>query len=118
MNRFLLFPIIQFLYGEKISKRRTILNKNTFSSTRELEQFQKDRIQKVLAFAEKNPFYKKKYSEAGLSIQEIRSIHDFKKIPVLTKKELTSLYKETNLSPSICEIRHTSGSTGMPVTLY
>lgn len=71
---------------------------------------------------EKSLLYRKKWDEAGIRIEEIRSLKDFEEIPFLTKDEIRQDQKEnppfgSNLCVSIkdlARIQGTSGTTGKP----
>lgn len=41
---------------------------------------------------EGSPFYRKKFSEAGVDIAEIRTLEDISKLPFTTKEELRDVY--------------------------
>jgi phenylacetate-CoA ligase len=47
-------------------------------------KMQAERFKKIYKFAWKNPFYKRKWTEAGLEPQHIKGIQDIEKIPVVT----------------------------------
>tara|TARA_B100001287_G_scaffold174368_1_gene146944 strand:- start:11427 stop:12746 length:1320 start_codon:yes stop_codon:yes gene_type:complete len=65
-------------------------------------------------------FLKKKYTEAGLDIDSVKSIDDIKKIPYLTRDEIIN-HKEDILA--VKKTRHissptTGGTTGIPMKFY
>ncbi len=81
------------------------------------------RLQKVMEYAYKNSnFYKKKWSEAGVHPENIRSLEDFEKVPVVTKLELRVAQEQAQpFGDYLCipdaEVHHihgTSGTTGRP----
>ena len=62
------------------------------------------------------PFYKKKYDEAGISINDIKTLDDLKKLPYITKDEVRDNFPEGIVAQGT-DIRHchysaTTGSTG------
>lgn len=84
-----------FLYlADRFSgfKTMSFLNelKNTSSLTKEeVKRLQWQRLKQVLEFAYRNSeFYKVRFRKAGLTPQDIKSVEDFKKFPLLTKQEM------------------------------
>src|SRR5699024_9483461 len=82
-----------------------------------------ERIQRVMAYAwDTSPFYRRKWSAAGLEPADVRSLADFEKVPVVLKDELRADQAENApfgsylcIDPS--EVKHingTSGTTGRP----
>lgn len=67
-------------------------------------------------------FYHRKFDEAKIKPDDIRKLEDLKKIPITTKAELQRLPIEAvtarNIDLETCVKTRTSGSTGMPLTLY
>lgn len=82
-----------------------------------------ERIQQLMAYAwEKAPFYRKKWSEAGLEPGDITSLEAFESVPVIKKEELR-LDQAANepygsylcIDPvEVTHIKGTSGTTGRP----
>lgn len=81
------------------------------------------RIQQVMAYAwDRSPFYRAKWSAAGLEPGDIRTLEDFERVPVIVKDELRSDQAAHEpfgsylcIDPS--EVKHingTSGTTGRP----
>ena len=47
------------------------------------------RIREVMAYAyDHSPFYQRKWDEAGIKANDIRTLADFEEVPVVTKQEL------------------------------
>lgn len=67
----------------------------------------------------KSPFYRKVYSEAGITEDDIRSIDDIYKLPIINKSMIRNC-SETLLTQSKfgLKLSHTSGTTGEPLTIY
>lgn len=75
-------------------------------------------IKLVKTVYEKNAFYKKKFDEAGVTPDDIKSIDDIAKLPFTTKDEMRDIYPYGLLSTdmeNIVEIHASSGTTGKPV---
>ncbi|MFQ6122249.1 MAG: phenylacetate--CoA ligase family protein [Dehalococcoidales bacterium] len=71
---------------------------------------------------EKAPIYRKKWDEAGIKPEDVRSLEDFEQIPFLTKEEMRQDQKENPPFGSylcvppeeIQRVHGTSGTTGRP----
>jgi len=81
------------------------------------------RIRDVMRYAhDRSPFYRRKWDDAGIDLEGIRSLEDFERVPVVTKAELRA-DQEANppFGSYLCappeEVHHihgTSGTTGRP----
>ena len=62
------------------------------------------------------PYYKKKYDEAGISIDQIKTLDDLKKLPFITKDEIRENFPDGILAAGTdikkCHYSATTGSTG------
>lgn len=68
---------------------------------------------------DKSPFYHRLYSEAGISKEDIRTLDDIKKLPVITKDMVKAHAEEIRIAPKWKLIKnHTSGTTGTPLMVY
>jgi phenylacetate-CoA ligase len=81
------------------------------------------RIRDVMAYAWDNaPFYRRKWTDAGVHPSSIRSLADFEQVPVVRKDELRADQAEhepfgSYLAVPPAEVKHingTSGTTGRP----
>lgn len=81
------------------------------------------KLQAQLQYAyEKSPFYRKKWNQAGIRPEDVRSLNDFEEIPFVTKEEIRRDQAEnppfgSNLCVSrteVARIQGTSGTTGKP----
>lgn len=82
-----------------------------------------ERIQQLMAYAwEKAPFYRRKWSEAGLEPGDITSLEAFESVPVVKKEELREDQAANEpygsylcIDPvEVTHIKGTSGTTGRP----
>jgi phenylacetate-CoA ligase len=67
------------------------------------------------------PFYRRKYEKAGISPERIRNFDDFRRVPILTKKELRDnidMIIARDLVEDSLEEVYTSGTTGTPLKIY
>lgn len=89
-------------------------------SAEELDRYNEDRFLRLVRHAYANsPFYKELYDSAGVDINEIKSLGDIHKLPVVTKDMLRkNSERALTVSPRKAVKGYTSGSTGTPLTLY
>lgn len=94
------------------------------SSRDEIETLQLSQLQGLLdAVAAGNPFWQRKYEQAGVDVQSVRSLEDFRTIPFSVKQELVDDQNAhppwgTNLTYSLgaySRLHQTSGTTGKPM---
>lgn len=82
----------------------------------ELESLQFRRLKRTLERVyNKIPFYKKKFDEAGLSIEAVKSLNDLEKIPFTIKDDLRDNYPYGLFAESlddVVRIHASSGTTG------
>jgi phenylacetate-CoA ligase len=68
------------------------------------------------------PYYHKLFKKENLTPDDIATIEDLKKIPITKKTDISNLpTKEitaNNFDLSKCEVRNTSGSSGIPLVCY
>lgn len=65
-----------------------------------------------------SPFYKKFYAEAGISVDDVRSLSDITKLPVLTKEMVKANGKDMIIPGKRMVKNHTSGTTGTPLNVW
>lgn len=86
---------------------------------RAVMKVQDKRVQKLVKKAYQIPFYKKRFDEAGVKPEDIKTGDDLSKLPLLTKDELRAWMKEEAKNPKYKYWYHdtTSGSSGVPLML-
>ena len=92
-------------------------------SKEEKEKIQLKRLQETIKLAYENvEFYKKRFDEAGIKPEDIKTLKDIEKIPFTTKSDLREAYPLGLLAvprEEIVEVHASSGTTGKPtVTAY
>ena len=91
------------------------------SSPEHIRAVQKKRLQRVVAAAYRESFYKARFDDAGVDPKSINSAEDLMRLPPLKKDEYRDyVQRKINKNPdqfSACWKDHTSGSTGMPLTV-
>ncbi len=81
----------------------------------ELEQLQLERLQATLSRVFRNvPFYRKRFDEAGLDPDELRSADDLRRLPFTVKADLRQAYPYGLFAVPLREVvrLHASGGTG------
>ena len=117
--RYCLYP----LYESVIRQRKTIsylkeYQRSQFLSPDALRVLQWNKLQQLLSYASENiPYYKKKWSSLGIRINDIRSMEDYGKLPVLTKDEIRKNYNDLISEEHRSTLIHktTGGSSGQPL---
>lgn len=88
---------------------------------KQLSRIQQERIRKIIRYAYRNvPFYRKRFDEAGLKPESIKSVDDIEKIPFTTKTVLRDYYPLGILAvpPRRLYCLHaSSGTTGKPIVV-
>lgn len=89
-------------------------------SEEEINKYKEKRFIKIFQRAyDKSPFYHKLYSEAGIKKEDIKSLADLTKLPIITKEMVRQHAEEILTVPKWQVIEsHTSGTTGTPLRLY
>lgn len=83
----------------------------------ELRALQFIRLRDCLRRVEKVPFYRRKFEEAGITIDSIRSVEDVVKLPFTTKADLRDAYPLEMLAvprEKVVRFHGSSGTTGKP----
>lgn len=98
------------------------LHNNQWLPIQELEKIQLKKLKQILAYSyEKVPFYRKYYDQHGVHPNDLKSLEDIRKFPIISKELArdTPLQerKSVDIDLSQCVTRKTSGSTGIPVSI-
>ncbi len=87
-------------------------------SPAERKQLQLKRLQEVVKRAYENvPFYRKRFDDAGVKPDDIKTLEDIEKLPLTTKDDLRDAYPFGMFAvppKKIVEIHTSSGTTGKP----
>ena len=88
---------------------------------KKLKDIQLERLKKVVQYAyERVPYYRKKFEEAGIKPEDIKTLEDIKYIPFISKADLREVYPFGMFAvplSEIVEIHSSSGTTGKPVVM-
>ena len=87
----------------------------------QLAEMQLDRLRKITAYVfEKNPLYRRRFEQAGVTAETIKSLDDITRLPTISKEDLRLAYPAGLLCEDIANIREmhmSSGSTGTPIAM-
>lgn len=89
-------------------------------SHEEIEKLQLQRLKETVAHCMNSPFYKKRFEEAGITPDDIKTLADLRKIPFTTKQDLRDTYPFGIASVSLEEcvrLHSSSGTTGNPTVI-
>ena len=101
-------------YSEYYNEREETLSRS------EIEALQLERLQATVRHCMNSPFYKRRFDEAGITPDDIKSLADVRKIPFTTKQDLRDNYPFglNSLPIDQCVRLHSSsGTTGNPVVV-
>ncbi len=89
-------------------------------SKKQLEELQLQRLKKTIRIAANSPYYKKVFTENGISADNIQSLKDITKIPFTTKADMRANYPFGLMAGEIKDsvrIHSSSGTTGNPTVI-
>ena len=98
------------------------LMRSQWKSFEDLSKLQNKKLKAVIKYAyEYIPLYHRKFKEAGVKPDEIKTVKDLTKLPYTTKSEIQANFPNNIVAKHIdikkCHSAHTSGSTGTPLTV-
>jgi len=107
----------------EMNKKQRNINKMLDLNSEDLKIIQSKKLKQIVKHAYENvDLYKEKYDKAGITPEDIHSIDDINKLPIITKSELKSGYPDKVLAKNIdkndCYIISTTGSTGVPLKIF
>jgi phenylacetate-CoA ligase len=110
------------LYNQRAKRYYRELLSNQSLSEDEMSNYNWLKRKKLLEYAyEKIPYYKRKFTEAGVAPPDIVTPSDYSLVPLLTKEEIRVHFDEL-VSPGIIksdvELSSTGGSTGVPLKVF
>jgi phenylacetate-CoA ligase len=96
------------------------VRKNQWLKPSELEELQNKKLRAIVKHAYENTeFYHRKFKDAGVRPDDIRTVNDIHKLPFTTKAEVREHSMGSILSKGVdinsCKVIPTSGSTGKPL---
>ena len=87
-----------------------------------LKKYQDKSLQRIIKYAFQVPMYKEKYARANIKPDDIKSVEDIKKLPILTKEDLRK-YSPDGVTPPFFNKKsafmgRTGGTTGKPTVVF
>lgn len=125
MNPFIvkkiIYPLHEFLVGRNTMKFLGELEKSQWLSLPEIKELQLRNLKNLLKHAYVNvPYYKRNFDEIGIKVDDIKSLYDIVKLPLLSRENIRN-----NLENLIARnwrkklfLYNTGGSTGHPLIFY
>ncbi len=100
-----------------------VLMNNQWKEPKRLQQIQWQKLQTLLRHAYTHvPYYRRIFTQNGITPDDIKTPEDFTDIPVTTKLDIRNLGEEELLAGNIekhqCVKERTSGSSGIPVDFF
>lgn len=99
------------------------LRRNQWLKTPELERIQEKKLRAIISHAYHNvPFYHKLFDSVGVKPEDIKTVDDLSRIPIITKSQVQRAENEIiakgfNPNEGRSQKGYTSGSTGKPLTI-
>jgi phenylacetate-CoA ligase len=103
---------------------KKFLEQSDFWDKEQIEVYQLRKLQKLVTFSyEHVPYYHRLFDEIGLKPNDIKTLDDIRKVPVLTKKNIRKEHQylvadNVNINSHKIKIAKTGGTTGMPLEFY
>ncbi len=90
---------------------------------RQLQEFQQRRLREIIRYAYDNvELYHRKWRQFGVHPDDVQTIADLKRLPIITKDDLREGFPDAirsrEFGPEDCFTVGTSGSTGTPVRVF
>jgi phenylacetate-CoA ligase len=88
----------------------------------QLQEYRDKKVRQIVRYAYENvEFYHRKFLEIGVRPEEIRSVEDLSKLPIIRRNELqenSGKLISRSLNPAKLRVVSTSGSSGRPLFTY
>lgn len=117
----LLLPVYDIAKGTSRFQFNRILERTQWFSPRQIKSLQVRNLRSLLKHAyETVPYYHRIFKGRGLSPEDIKSVDDLAKLPILTKEELRKNYSDliSRSFPRNNLIPYKSGGSGNQISFY
>ena len=116
------FPVQDLVNNTKIIKNLDFLRESQFWDEDRIYEYQVKKLKDLITYSKKNvPYYEDLFHKIKLTSNDINTLDDIYKIPILTKEILRTRGKDM-LSREFKKFKvkkgKTGGTTGVPVKLY
>lgn len=115
-------PLYDIRGGQYISSVLRDLIKSQYYSPERIHELQLQKLKSIVGYAyHHTPFYRRRFDDCRISPENIKSLEDIKRIPLLSKDDIRNnprsmLSDEFTLKD--LHYKRTGGSTSVPVKLY
>ena len=122
LNRHLMHPLMAWREGKQHLKHLRTVLRTQFDAPEVIRARQLTSLKTQLQHAwDTVPYYRAAWTKAGVHPSDVRELADLEAFPILTKADIrrhnralvSSAYDVTK-----CRVKTTSGSTGVPLTIY
>ncbi|QQG38487.1 MAG: phenylacetate--CoA ligase family protein [Candidatus Woesearchaeota archaeon] len=122
----LILPFRGILSGYSILEAYKLLRKTQYLPKKELEKLQLIKLKEIVKHAyETVPYYNKKFKEYKVKPDDIKTLKDIKKLPILTREDVFNNFPNNIVSNSYIKthqkgltLGYTGGSSGNPLKFY
>lgn len=101
---------------------RQYLERTQWWKKHDLQRLQNKRLRTLLKHAYENvPYYHECFRENNIHLDDVKSVNDLSKLPVLKKKTIrqkSNMMMARNIPKRQLVLQHTSGTTSSPLNLY
>jgi len=108
-------------YGGKYKNYHDFLSETQWYSESDLIVYQENQLQKIINHAyDTVPYYKKIFQQRKLVPNDVKTLTDLHKIPILTKKDIKKNFNDLlscSFNHANLKKGHTSGTTGSPLEI-
>jgi phenylacetate-CoA ligase len=115
----IIIPVGDLVMKTSVYKNIRLIKKLNKLDKEQINEWQNKKLQKLIKHAYENTdYYKALFDKNNLKIEDIKSITDLHKIPILTKKDIRENFekiKSKNHNSIPHDIKSTGGSTGEPL---
>lgn len=122
ISRNFLLPLADITIGTKISKNLRFLEKSQWWSKEELLKYQNKKLRELVEHAYmKVPYYHRQWKKLNLKPEDIKTVEDLRKIPIITKEDIRKNFedfKSKDFADRKPKSATTGGSTGEPLKFY
>jgi phenylacetate-CoA ligase len=98
------------------------LMESQYWSIKQFEDHQLERLRFIVEHAGRNsPYYKSRYKQLGVSSDDIRTLSDIQKLPIVAKEDFrqnNDRFVITSVARKNMLLLHTGGTTGTPLSAY
>lgn len=122
LNRHLMHPFMAWRAGSEHLRHLRALERTQYDPPEVIRERQLAALKAQLQHAwDTVPYYRAAWNNAGVHPSDVRALEDLEAFPILTKADIRRHNRalvSNAYDPSKCRVKTTSGSTGVPLTIY